>query len=74
MYSHPSPQEKIQKLILREVDRVGTLQATGIAALHACFMRGTLPYYMQIPQEKHAWNTCVNKYMQKYITEKIYAN
>ena len=43
-----------------------TVQATGTAALHACFMRGNLPYCTQIPREKHAWNTRVKKYTQKY--------
>ena len=33
---------------------LSTVQATGIAALHACFMRGNPPYCTQIPQEKHA--------------------
>ena len=31
-----------------------TVQATGTAALHACFMRGNPPYCMQIPREKHS--------------------
>ena len=44
MYSHPSPQEKTQKLILGEVDRIGTLQATGIAALQCVF---------------HVWNSTI---------------
>ena len=31
-----------------------TVQATGIATLHACFVRGNPPYCTQIPREKHA--------------------
>ena len=31
-----------------------TVQAMGIAALHAFFMGGNLPYCTQIPPEKHA--------------------
>ena len=31
-----------------------TVQATGIVALHACFMGGNPPYCTQIPPEKHA--------------------
>ena len=38
-----------------------TVQATGIAVLHACFVRGNPPYCTQIPQEKHAWNTGLKK-------------
>lgn len=49
--------------------RYSTGQATGIAASHACFMSGNPPYCTQIPQEKHAWNTRVKKYMQKYTTK-----
>ena len=41
-----------------------TVQATGIAALHTCFMRGNPPYCMQSPWEKHAWNTRVKIYTQ----------
>ena len=41
-----------------------TVQATGIATLPVYFMHGNLPYCMQIPREKHARNTCVEKYTQ----------
>ena len=41
-----------------------TVQATGIATLHMYFMHGNLPYCMQIPREKHMWNTRVEKYTQ----------
>ena len=53
------------------VDRgtVATVQATGIAALHACFMRGNPPYCTQIPWEKHAWNTRIKKNARKNTRE-----
>ena len=53
-------------VLWKQTSVYSTDQATGIAALHACFMSGNSPYCTQIPQEKHAWNTRVKKYTQKY--------
>ena len=53
-------------VLWKQTSAYSTGQASGIAALHACFMSGNPPYCTQIPQEKHAWNTRVKKYMQKY--------
>lgn len=46
-----------------------TVLATGIAALHVCFLRVNLPFYTQITREIHSRNTRVKK-----IHEKIHAN
>ena len=39
---------------------VATGQATGIPALHVCFLSVNLSYCMQITQEIYLWNMCKN--------------
>ena len=56
-------------LLISPGEKELTVQATGIAALHTCFMRGNPPYYTQIPREKH---TCKKIHLK--IHEKMHAN
>ena len=52
---HASTRAYLQGIILSaSIPSKVTVQATGIAALHAFFMRGNPPYCTQIPPEKHA--------------------
>ena len=46
---------------------ISTAQATGIAALHACFLPVNLPYCMEITQVIQAQNRHVKKNTQKIL-------
>ena len=52
---HASTRAYLQGIILSaSIPAKLAVQATGIATLHACFMRGNPPYCTQIPPKKHA--------------------
>ena len=64
---HASTRADLQGIILSaSIPAKLTVQAKGTVALHAFFMGKNPPYCTQIPPKKHAWNTRLKDYTQKY--------